>query len=121
MRHISSSKILVIYVIRLFATKRSDEPKRKVATILLDILALLMQLSAYVIVLASMKSECVKTPSVPGETSTPVPGLAHARVMSGELFYCILVPFTQIFARQIRPNRLGLLLKIGDAYNNIQP
>ncbi|XP_059171416.1 chitin synthase chs-2-like [Physella acuta] len=63
-------------ILRLFATKRSDEPKRKVATILLDILALLMQLSAYVIVLASMKSECVKTPSVPGETSTPAPELA---------------------------------------------
>lgn len=47
---------------RLFATKRSEDPKRKIATILLDILALLMQLSAYVIVLASMKSECVKSP-----------------------------------------------------------
>ncbi|CAL1526679.1 unnamed protein product [Lymnaea stagnalis] len=56
-------------ILRLFATKRSEDSKRKVATILLDILALLMQLSAYVIVLASMKSECVKTPSTPGETS----------------------------------------------------
>ncbi|XP_012941255.1 chitin synthase chs-2 [Aplysia californica] len=49
-------------ILRLFATKRSDDPKRKLATILLDVLALLMQLSAYLIVLASMKSECVKSP-----------------------------------------------------------
>ncbi|GFR89942.1 chitin synthase [Elysia marginata] len=50
-------------ILRLFATKRSEDPRRRLITILLDILALLMQLSAYVIVLASMKSECVKSSS----------------------------------------------------------
>ncbi|XP_055864361.1 chitin synthase chs-2-like isoform X1 [Biomphalaria glabrata] len=58
-------------ILRLFATKRSEDTKRKIATILLDILALLMQLSAYAIVLASMKSECVKSPTVPGDKETP--------------------------------------------------
>ena len=48
-------------VMRLFATKRSDDPRRKVTTAILDVLAVLMQLSAYVIALVSMKSECVKT------------------------------------------------------------
>ncbi|KAK7477688.1 hypothetical protein BaRGS_00031072 [Batillaria attramentaria] len=47
--------------LRLFATKRSDDPRRKVTTAILDVLAVLMQLSAYVIALVSMKSECVKT------------------------------------------------------------
>lgn len=46
--------------LRLLATKRSEEPRRKVTTIILDVLAVLMQLSAYVVVLVSMKSECVQ-------------------------------------------------------------
>ncbi|XP_050401399.1 chitin synthase chs-2 isoform X2 [Patella vulgata] len=50
-------------ILRLFATKRSEDTRRKITTIILDLLSVCMQLSAFVIVMASMKSECVKTAS----------------------------------------------------------
>ncbi|GFO13532.1 chitin synthase [Plakobranchus ocellatus] len=58
-------------ILRLFATKRPEDPRRRTATILLDILALLMQLSAYIIVLASMKSECVTATTTTNTDGAP--------------------------------------------------
>ncbi|BFY98509.1 hypothetical protein BsWGS_01548 [Bradybaena similaris] len=49
-------------ILRLFATKRSDDLKKKVLTIVLDVLALVLQISAFIVALASMKSECVHSP-----------------------------------------------------------
>ncbi|XP_076444026.1 chitin synthase chs-2-like [Babylonia areolata] len=46
-------------LLRLVATTRSDDPPRKVVTAILDGLAALMQLSAYVICMLSMTSRCV--------------------------------------------------------------
>ena len=60
-------------IMRLFATKRSDDPRRKVTTAILDVLAVLMQLSAYVIALVSMKSECVKTRPEDFDNGRPAP------------------------------------------------
>ncbi|XP_067667763.1 chitin synthase chs-2-like [Haliotis asinina] len=57
-------------ILRLFATKRSEDNRRKVTTIILDFLAVLMQLSAFVIVLASMKSECVKETDIDDDAVT---------------------------------------------------
>ena len=72
---------------RLFATKRSEDPRRRTTTIVLDILALLMQLSAYVIVLASMKSECVKsaTEETEGKDSIPILKLPHHLITTRRL------------------------------------
>lgn len=54
-------------ILRLFATKRSEDPRRKVTTIILDVLAVCMQLSAFVVALVSMSSECIKTRNAEGE------------------------------------------------------
>ena len=45
-------------ILRLFATKRPEEPRRKIATIVLDFIALLMQASAIVVSLISLKANC---------------------------------------------------------------
>ncbi|KAK7116523.1 hypothetical protein V1264_002190 [Littorina saxatilis] len=77
-------------ILRLFATKRSDDPRRKVTTAILDVLAVLMQLSAYVIALVSMKSECVKTnqdqdldPGKPAPIASKEVGLRGTGLMTG--------------------------------------
>lgn len=45
---------------RLVATKRSEDSRRKATTVILDFFSVLMQLSAFVVVLVSMKARCVK-------------------------------------------------------------
>ncbi|ESP01302.1 hypothetical protein LOTGIDRAFT_111741, partial [Lottia gigantea] len=60
-------------ILRLFATKRSEDARRKITTVILDFLSVCMQLSAFVIVMVSMKSECVKTAGEDVEDSVDVP------------------------------------------------
>eukprot|EP00106_Octopus_bimaculoides_P003471 XP_014770913.1 PREDICTED: uncharacterized protein LOC106869619 [Octopus bimaculoides] len=49
-------------IFRLFATKRSEDPRRKIITIVFDFLAVLMQLSALVVAITSMKTSCMRDP-----------------------------------------------------------
>ncbi|XP_064608019.1 chitin synthase chs-2-like isoform X3 [Liolophura sinensis] len=48
-------------ILRLVATKRSEDPRRRMTTIILDFFAALMQISAFVIVLLSLRTNCLKS------------------------------------------------------------